>query len=132
MLLIFNEKLNDLNIRCCLLRKISTQLGKNVAYFSKREYVTWEKRCSFYIKVRNLGKMLHVLQERYTSLDRRCMFYRKGTQVGKDVARFVERLCKMGKALHVLQVRYARWERCCMFCKKSTQGGKDVACLTYN
>ncbi|ARV91260.1 hypothetical protein BK727_12925 [Bacillus thuringiensis serovar roskildiensis] len=60
------------------------------------------------------------------------MFYRKGTQVGKDVARFVERLCKMGKALHVLQVRYARWERCCMFCKKSTQGGKDVACLTYN
>ncbi len=79
-----------------------------------------------------MGKMLHVLQERYARWERRCMFYRKGTQGGKDVARFVERVCKMGKMLHVLQERYARWERCCMFCRKSTQVEKDVACLTYN
>ncbi len=57
------------------------------------------------------------------------MFYRKGTQDGKDVARFVERVCKMGKVLHVLQERYARWEKRCMFYREGTQDGKGVACF---
>nr|ABD14705.1 hypothetical protein [Bacillus cereus] len=59
MLLLFDIKLNNLNIRCRLLRKISTQHGKNVACFSKR--------------VRNMGKVLHVLQERYARWKRCCV-----------------------------------------------------------
>ncbi|MDL2419467.1 hypothetical protein P6F46_28570 (plasmid) [Bacillus shihchuchen] len=46
--------------------------------------------------------MLLVLVKEYVTWEKRCSFYIKSTQDGKDVARFVERVCKMGKVLHVL------------------------------
>ncbi|PER46252.1 hypothetical protein COL26_06305 [Bacillus thuringiensis] len=102
MLLLFNLKLNNLNIWCCLFREISTQHGKNVAYSSGI--------------VRELGRMLLVLQKGYARWEKRCMFCRKGTQDGKDIACFTGRVRKIG--------------RCCMFHSRSTRDGKGVACFT--
>ncbi|SEG88892.1 hypothetical protein SAMN04487919_1682 [Bacillus sp. ok061] len=66
-----------------------TRDGKDVACFT--------------VGVREMGKVLHVLQEGYARWERCCMFYRKGTQDGEDVACFTGGVRKMGKMLHVSQ-----------------------------
>ncbi|EEM85967.1 hypothetical protein BK749_12810 [Bacillus thuringiensis serovar vazensis] len=74
-----------------------------------------------------MGRMLLVLAKEYVTWEKCCSFCIKSTQGGKGVACFAERVRKMGKMLHVLQKGYAKWERCCMFYRKGTQSGKDVA-----
>lgn len=98
MLLLFNLKLNNLNIWCCLFREISTQHGKNVAYSSGI--------------VRELGRMLLVLQKGYARWERCCMFCRKGTQVRKGVACFTGKVRNVGKVLHFILNKYKkrRWK----------------------
>ncbi|AAS44961.1 MULTISPECIES: hypothetical protein [Bacillus cereus group] len=49
-----------------------------------------------------MGRMLLVLVKEYVTLEKRCSFYIKSTQDGKDVACFTGKVRKMGKALHVL------------------------------
>ncbi|ACK92887.1 conserved hypothetical protein (plasmid) [Bacillus cereus AH820] len=63
------------------------QDGKGVACFVER--------------VRKMGKVLHVLQERYARWEKRCMFCRKGMQDGKGVACFAGKVHKLGKMSHV-------------------------------
>ena len=76
-----------------------------------------------------MGRMLLVLVKEYVTWEKCCSFCIKSTQDGKGVAYFVGRVRKMGKALHILQEEYARRERCCIFCRKATQDEKDIACL---
>ncbi|WP_232304721.1 hypothetical protein, partial [Bacillus cereus] len=68
-------------------------------------YAGWERCCILTGRVRNMGKMLHVLQEEYARWERCCMFYRKGTQDEKGVASYKVRVRKMGKMLQHKHLR---------------------------
>ncbi|EEL73283.1 hypothetical protein bcere0027_54370 [Bacillus cereus AH676] len=49
-----------------------------------------------------MGRMLLVLVKEYVTWEKRCSFYIKSTQHGKDVACFIGKVHRVGKMLHVL------------------------------